>query len=112
MVTGSQISRSQIFVEVDGGVGGVRAWGYTTYVYNPLCDWSNTQRNQYIFRASELSSRGMTPGQIASIAINIRNATPWPVNRSVTIRMASTAANALTGRGTWRIHNGLHQPGI
>ncbi|MBK7032350.1 MAG: hypothetical protein IPH49_03560 [Ignavibacteria bacterium] len=39
----------------------------------------------------------MTPGQIASIAINIRNATPWPVNRSVTIRMASTAANALTG---------------
>ncbi|MBK7032351.1 MAG: hypothetical protein IPH49_03565 [Ignavibacteria bacterium] len=57
LVTSSQISRSQIFVEVDGGVGGVRAWGYTTYVYNPLCDWSNTQRNQYIFRASELSSR-------------------------------------------------------
>ncbi|MBK7032346.1 MAG: hypothetical protein IPH49_03540 [Ignavibacteria bacterium] len=28
LVTSSQISRSQIFVEVDGGVGGVRAWGY------------------------------------------------------------------------------------
>ena len=97
IITGPQISRSQIFVEVDGGVGGVRSWTYTFYVYNPLSDYSNNQRNRYIYRASELLAKGMTPGQISSIAFNLRNATPWPANRLVTISMASTTANALTG---------------
>ncbi len=105
LVTITSTLRSQIVVEVGGGAGTTRTWTYRYYVYNPLCDWSNTQRNRWLFRASDLSAAGVTPGQIVSIALNLRNSTPWIATRNVTIRMGSTPATNF-GTVSWAWPNG------
>lgn len=98
LITTSQNSRAQIFVELGGGAGATYTWGQ--YVYpNPLMDYWYGVRSRYFIKASEMQFHGVTPGQITSMAFKVRNATPFTA-RTVNIYMAQTTNAAITNPQT------------
>ena len=70
----SATTNAQIYTEVGGGNGAYTYWS-TVNVYNPLTDWYYMCRHDYVWKASELLAAGMSPGNIESIAIKIRQNT-------------------------------------
>jgi hypothetical protein len=92
--------RAQMLITVGGGPGaGGPFYGQNIYP-NPLMDYWWTIRSQYFLRASELTFHGMTPGNIVSMALRIRNSGPWAASRNVTIKIRQTTNAALTNPQT------------
>ncbi|MBK7186131.1 MAG: hypothetical protein IPH85_09430 [Ignavibacteria bacterium] len=88
LVSITREATSQIFVQVAGGSGGTRAWMPSGSNPNSFQDYWWTIRSQYLFKASELTFHGMAPGQITSMAFNIRTTSVFPA-RLTTIYIKS-----------------------
>lgn len=77
--------------QVGTGTGTTSTMGTT-----PYGSFYESERVQYIIRASELAALGMVSGNISSMAFNVVTAGAW-AQTGFTIKMASTAANAFSG---------------
>lgn len=81
-------------IDINIGTGTVGNTG-TTYPA-PLQDWYEGSRSQYLFKASELSAAGMSPGNITHIKWNVTGLNTFNgIIDQYGIKMLSTTATAL-----------------
>jgi parallel beta-helix repeat protein len=59
-------------------------------------NWYGGTRNQFLYRASEMSAAGAVPGQINSIAFNVTNVNTAVAHIGFTIYIKATSTTALT----------------
>ncbi|MBK9183337.1 MAG: hypothetical protein IPM83_09505 [Ignavibacteria bacterium] len=96
LVSITREATSQIFVQVAGGSGGTRAWMPSGSNPNSFQDYWWTIRSQYLFKASELTFHGMAPGQITSMAFNIRTTSVFPARLTTIYIKSVTPGTPLT----------------
>lgn len=69
----------------------------TTYNYNPYGGLWESQKNQFLFRASELLAAGLTPGKINSLAFKITNTNGnSTIFENFTIKLKCVSYNVLS----------------
>ncbi len=92
----SKTAFSQTDISIGTGTTGNTGTGYPA----PLQDWYEGSRAQYLFRASELISAGMSPGVITALKLNVVNMNTFSGDmQQLQVKIGGTTATTLTS--TW-----------
>ena len=90
MILFTVVSYSQTWV-----IGSGTGTNTTTNFPAPLGNYYEGSKQQYIYRASELTAAGVTPGQIESFGFNVINLGSAGVQEGFTIYMKNSSTNSL-----------------
>lgn len=67
----------------------------TTTYPAPFGDWFESSKQQYLYRAGELTAAGINSGTISSIAFNVSSIAGTTVYRNYTVKISCTSLNSL-----------------
>jgi trimeric autotransporter adhesin len=101
----SKTTFSQTDIVIGTGTTGNTGTGYPA----PLQDWYEGSRAQYLFRASELISAGMSPGVITALKLNVVNMNTFSGEmQQFQVKIGGTSATTLSN--TWEATTSVFGP--
>ena len=98
-------SVTRLSAQIDFSIGTGTTGNTTTTYPCPLQDYFEGSRMQFLYRASELTAAGMTPGLITSIKYNVVSLGTTGVIEDMVIKIGGTTATTLA-TATWDAFSG------